>query len=79
MLPNRLGAAPLKAIDSEVRAVGRMVVWHDAATEVSTAMTSSLSRGDPSTSVPRVASTSSEFSISVSGPAKAWAAKETMT
>jgi hypothetical protein len=79
MFPNRLGAAPLKAIDSEVRAVGRMVVWHEATAEVSTAITSSLSQGDPSTSVPRVASTSSEFSIRVSGPSKAIAANDTIT
>jgi hypothetical protein len=79
MLPNRLGAAPLKAIDSEVWAVGRMVVWVDAAAEVSTAITSSLSSGEPSTAVPSKASTSSEFSTSVSGPAKAWAANETIT
>jgi len=66
-------------MDSEVRAVGRMVVWVEAAAEVSTAMTRSLSNGDPSTSVPRVASTSSEFSTRNSGPANAWAATETAT
>ena len=52
-------------MDSEVRAVGRMVVWVEAAAEVSTAIKGSLSQGYPSTSVPRVASTSSEFSIRV--------------
>jgi hypothetical protein len=56
-----------------------MVVWVEAAAEVSTAMISSLSRGDPSTSVPSVARTSSELSIRVWGPSKAWAANDTTT
>ena len=47
----RPGIAPARAIDSVVRAVGRIVVWVDAAAEVSTAMIRSLSSGEPKTSV----------------------------
>ena len=79
MAAHRAGAAFQAAIDSDVRAVGRIVVWVDAAAEVSTAMISSLSRGEPSTSVPSTLSTSSEFSTSWSTPPKACAAIVTIT
>ena len=52
MRPRIAGIALARAIDSEVRAVGRIVVWVDAAAEVSTAMITSLSSGEPSTCVP---------------------------
>ena len=48
-LPKILGIAPTRAIDSVVRAVGRMVVWVDAEAEVSTAMIRILSSGEPNT------------------------------
>ena len=54
-----------RAIDSDVRAVGRIVVCVEAAAEVSTAMIRSLSSGEPKTSLPSTLSTSSELSISV--------------
>ena len=41
--PNAWGIASQRAIDSVVRAVGRIVVWVDADAEVSTQMISSLS------------------------------------
>ena len=52
-LPRLFGIAFARAIESVVRAVGRIVVWVDAAAEVSTAMIRSLSSGEPKTSVPR--------------------------
>src|SRR5919204_984346 len=58
-VPNVLGIAPQRAIDRVVRAVGRIVVCVDAAAEVSTAMISSLSSGEPKTCEPRTLSTSS--------------------
>ena len=42
-----LGIAPCVAIDSVERVVGRIVVCVDAAADVSTAMISSLSNGEP--------------------------------
>ena len=54
-LPRLSGIALARAIESVVRAVGRIVVWVDAAAEVSTAMIRSLSSGEPKTSVPSVA------------------------
>ena len=57
-----LGAAPLAAIESVVRVVGRMVVCVDAAADVNTAMISSLSSGEPSTSVPSRPSASPDSS-----------------
>src|SRR4051812_11785926 len=63
IVPKRFGAARLAAIDSAERVAGRIVVWHDAEAEVSTAMIRSLSHGDPSTSVPRLESTSSLFCL----------------
>ena len=79
MRPRLSGIAPARAIDSEVRAVGRIVVCVDAAAEVSTAMITILSKL-PSTSPassPR-ASPDSSFSI-VLAPAKAIAAVATST
>ena len=61
------GIALARAIDSDVRAVGRIVVCVEAAAEVSTAMISSLSSGEPSTSLPSTLKTSSELSMSVLG------------
>ena len=58
-LPRLSGIACARAIESVVRAVGRIVVWVEAAAEVSTAMIRSLSSGEPNTSVPRWLSTSS--------------------
>ena len=54
-----LGTAPARAIESEVRAVGRIVVCVEADAEVSTAMIRSLSSGEPKTSLPSALSTSS--------------------
>ncbi len=76
--PRPAGIAPERAIDSVVRAVGRIVVCVDAAADVSTAMISRLSNVPPSTSVPRIASASS-WSESFSVPAKAIAAVATRT
>ena len=70
----RPGIARARAIDSDVRAVGRIVVWVDAAADVSTAMIRILSSGLPNTSLPRTLSTSSALSMSSCGPAKACAA-----
>jgi hypothetical protein len=68
-----------RAIDSVVRAVGRIVVCVDAAAEVSTAMMRILSSGLPNTSPPRKLRTSSWFLTSGSTPPKAWAATATTT
>ena len=62
-VPNVFGAARLAAIESAERVAARIVVWHEADADVSTATISSLSHGDPSTSVPRLESTSSLFSL----------------
>ena len=80
MAPRLAGIAPARAIDSEVRAVGRIVVCVDAAAEVSTAMITSLSRPTPSTWVPSSPSASPESSLAIAfGPAKATAAAATIT
>jgi hypothetical protein len=80
MRPRIAGIAFARAIDSEVRAVGRIVVCVDAAAEVSTAMITSLSSGEPSTCVPRSPSASPESSLAIaSGPANEIAAEETST
>src|SRR5436190_9927766 len=50
-----------RAIDSVVRAVGRIVVCVEAEAEVSTAMIISLSSGEPNTLVPSAFRTSLEF------------------
>ena len=49
--PSFAGIALARAIDSDVRAVGRIVVCVDAAAEVSTAMIRILSSGVPNTSL----------------------------
>ncbi len=77
MWANRLGIAPRRAIDSDVRAVGRIVVCVEAEAEVSTQMISSLSSTPPSTLLPIGAKMSSGWSISVLGPPKACAATVT--
>src|SRR5579863_10741207 len=51
--PNMRGIPPQRAIDSEVRAVGRIVVWVDADAEVSTVMISSRLIGFGKTFGPR--------------------------
>ena len=58
MRPKTAGIAFQRAIESVVRAVGRIVVWVDADADVSTAMISSLSHGEPKTLVPSTLSTS---------------------
>ena len=63
ILANIFGSAPWLAIESVARVVGRIVVCVEADAEVSTAMISSLSHGEPSTSLPRAPSTSSELSF----------------
>ena len=50
--PYQPGNARWTAIESSLRAAGRIVVWVDAAAELSTAMISTLSNGDPSTRLP---------------------------
>ena len=77
IVPSFFGAARLAAIESAERVAGRIVVWHDAEADVSTAMISSLSHGDPRTSVPRLESTSSLFSLRKPTPWYAWAATAT--
>ncbi len=78
------------AIDSVVRAVGRIVVWVEAAAELSTIRTSSRARKTPKpeppkTAVPRTESTSPTlFGLArpmplVPMPANDWAAKMTIT
>ena len=47
-----LGMAPWDAMDSVVRAPGRMVVMVDAVADVSTTAMSSLSAAEPSTAEP---------------------------
>ena len=74
------GSAPRAPIESAVRAVGRMVVWADAAADVRTARTRSRSSGEPSTSVPMMAKMSlSPASARRPTPAHAWAAIATIT
>src|ERR1700709_1207729 len=68
-LPRLFGIALARAIESVVRAVGRIVVWVDAAAEESTAMIRILSKGEPKTSVPRALSTSSWLATRWSTPA----------
>ena len=66
ILGHRLRRGPSRAI---VRAVGRIVVCVEADADVRTAMIRSLSSREPSTALPSGASTSSELSLSCSGPA----------
>jgi hypothetical protein len=73
--PNTEGKAPWRAIEKLVRAVGRIVVCVEADAELSTAMISSLSSGEPSTACARPPpKTSLELADSASGPANACAA-----
>src|ERR1700745_4128410 len=50
---NDAGSALYAAIDSVVRAVGRIVVWVDAAAEDSTMSSSRWGRNDPKPEVPK--------------------------
>src|SRR5436190_18519194 len=77
--PNAFGIAPQRAIESVVRAVGRIVVWVDAEAEVNTAMISSLSSGDGKTSPPSALRTSLWFFCRKSMPAYDCADTETAT
>ena len=61
MCPKIDGIDFQRAIDSVVRAVGRIVVWVDADADVSTAMINSLSQGEPNTWVPSTRRTSFEL------------------
>ena len=79
MFPKTFGIAPHFAIDSVVRAVGRIVVWVDAEADVSTAMISSLSHGEPKTDFPSGLRTSFWFAPRNLVPAYAIAAVETLT
>ena len=69
------------AIDSVVRAVGRIVVCVEAEAEVSTAMIRSLFSVPPSTPLPSALSTSSWLPSAVRKPTpwKDWAAAVTTT
>src|SRR5919201_2300115 len=66
--PNGSGIARQRAIDSVVRAVGRIVVCVDAEAELRTARIRILSRGEGKTLPPRALSTSSEWSVRNFGP-----------
>src|SRR5947209_6872101 len=61
MRPNADGIAFHRAIDSVVRAVGRIVVCVEADAEVSTQRISSLSRPEPNTPLPSAFRTSLEL------------------
>ena len=75
MFAQNFGRAPLAPMESAVRAVGRIVVWVDAAADVSTAMIISLSSGEPRTSFASAARTSpSPCSARYSAPWSACAA-----
>jgi hypothetical protein len=90
MSANFFGIARYAPIESAARAVGRIVVWVDAADDVSTEMISRLTRKtprplSPNTADPIAANTSSEFSSlpspmpSVPVPANATEATATRT
>ena len=72
------GIAPQRAIDSVVRAVGRIVVWVEAEADVSTQIVSSLYSGDPSTPWPSGLSTSLALEERNAVPWKACAAVVTI-
>src|SRR5579872_4080118 len=55
ILANASGSARYAAIDSVVRAVGKNVVWVEAAAELSTMRISSRDRDVPSAEVPKIA------------------------
>ena len=77
--PKAAGIAFHCAIDSVVRAVGRIVVCVEAEAEVSTQMISSLSSGEPNTPLPSAFRTSVELSDRNAVPWKACAAALTAT
>src|SRR5690349_12948965 len=77
--PTAFGIAPNRAIERVVLAVGRIVVCVEADAEVSTAMISSLSHGDPKTLPPRALRTSVLLLLRKAVPAYATAAAETTT
>ena len=66
---NQAGIAPCAAIARAARAVGMIVVWADAAVEVSTHSTSSLPGVLPSTEVAMAPSTSVLCEARNAGPA----------
>ena len=66
---NQAGIAPCADIASAARAVGMIVVWEDAAVEVSTHRTSSLPGALPSTEVAMAPSTSVLCEARKAGPA----------
>src|SRR5215471_1530479 len=55
ILANDSGSAPYAAIDSVVRAVGKIVVWVEAAAELSTIRIRSRDKTVPSHEVPKIA------------------------
>ena len=61
IVPNAFGIESHFAIESVVRAVGRIVVWVEAEADVRTQMISSLSSGEPNTSWPSGLRTSAEL------------------
>src|SRR3954447_26013660 len=75
--PKAFGIAPNLAIESVVRAVGRIVVCVDADADVSTAMMSSLSKGEPKTLSPRALRMSLWWWVRNWVPAYDWAAVAT--
>src|SRR6266542_524185 len=78
MWANQRGAARCAAIESSLRAAGRMVVCVDAAAEDSTARMSSLSNGEARTRLPVALRTSSELAVRKPGPCTACAAMATI-
>src|SRR3989442_1187010 len=77
--PSARGIAPCLAIESVVRAVGRMVVCVEADADVRTARTRSLSQPEPKTLLPRKLSASSEWLPRAATPVNAIAAVATST
>ena len=81
MRPSAAGIAFARAIESVVREAGRIVVCVDASADVSTAITTTWSSGEPSTSpasAEKIESSSSNSAIR-SRPAKATTAIATET
>ena len=66
---NQRGIAPCADMARTARAVGMIVVWHEAAVEVSTHRTSSLPGALPSTEVAMAPSTSVLCDARKAGPA----------
>lgn len=65
-------------MDSIVRVAGKMVVWHEAAAEVSTAITSNLTMIVGRAILPRAYIASSELSVTKSGPSNETAPYDTV-